>query len=389
MVWIVPIAILSAFLSCDNSQKPSEIQRRPKPFCAKKPTGEILTCLKSQIATFKPEPLAYEDLINLIEERQVTEHDAIGLVKYGYEERIGNPILYLKAREEIKANHYSINLLWMHQEALHASGHLMGQNDQLLARHVINPLNDWQSKQPDASLNFWYDGKLVPSTNILETVKRLQLSGLDLKTIRMRDIRDLPYVQKKVGLFDTTLPIYFRVDLAKAVIADDVLRNEHLPFVVTTDSDVAAIVKTQLFDDPTLTALKNVGYAFGSAGAAEEENSFIMLHNSNELTTLDIHKSVVIDAAVLKTESNGYDKSNAQAQAVFSQYSIFRSAMRKAFQNKNGQTWSSLNIQKTGKFMIFPPSQFGVLGGYPDNEIPSLKRALISASEQARALMAK
>lgn len=399
------IVLLLAPFGCSNPELPPVSHEHPpttppsiipppgnkpksKLYCAREQANEIITCLKKQIATHKPEPLMYKDLISMLEEQYVTEQEAIDLVKYGYDEMIGNPILFLRAREEIKANQYSINLLWIHKDSLNTPGHLMGSNDPLFTRHVINPLKDWQSKQPDANLNFWYDGNAVKATNIAETEKLLKSSGLDLKTIRLKDIRTIPYVAVNPDLFDRKLPVYFRVDLAKAVIADYVLREQGLPFVVNADSDIAAVVRSQLFDDPTLVALKSIGYSFGTARMAEEENSFIILHNSNDLATLKVHRDVVIDVPAQKTRSKSYSDKE-QEQAIFLQYSTFKRDMSKAFRNKTGKGWATQNIQKTGKFMIFPKSQFGFASAYTDDEIQSLKPALISATEQAKAFIAR
>jgi hypothetical protein len=389
---IAKIIALFIPLSCSNNSLPTtqipQINRpKTKPFCAKKLPSEIINCLKNQISSHKPEPISYIDFLTIIDEGLMTEDEAIALIKYGYEQEVGNPILFLRAKELVAPKQYSLNFLWIHKNPISESGHLMGSDEQQLNRHVINPLKDWQSKQPDAYINFWYDGLLLDSSHIEETKKRLQHSNLDLKMIRFRDIRDINYVTQNTQLFTTTTPIYFRVDLAKAVIADYVLRIDKLPFVINIDSDIVAVARDQLFDYPTLTALNNIGYAFGTATTAEEENSFIMLHNSTNINILDAHKTHVIDSAALKAKLKGY--TNIDPQDVFSEYNNFRKQMRLAYRNKTGKAWSSQHIQKSGKFMIFPKSQFAFTGGYDEEQIILLRKALINPTDQNRALLAK
>lgn len=356
-----------------------------KPYCAQKPKAEIISCLKAQIETHKPEILSYSDLLSILKEDLLTERQAQELIKYGYTSEVGNPILFLKAQKAIAPAQYSLNFLWIHKNRISEPGHLMGSNDQQLEKQVVSPLKDWQAKQPEANINFWYDGLLIDAKNVAQTEQHLQKNGLDLKNIRFRNIRDIPYVKENASLFAEAVPVYFRVDMAKAVTGDHLLRNEKNSFVVNIDSDIVAIVRTQLFDYPTLLALEKIGYAFGTAGTAEEENSFIMLHNSAETNTLEIHKKLVIDAADNEAQRLGFTK--VPQQLVFDQYRNFRAKMRHAFREKTGKSWPSQKIQSTGKFMIFPASQFGVSGGYSEQQMMLLKKALLPASSQDEALM--
>jgi hypothetical protein len=389
---IAKIILLSMPLGCGTNslpetpkppgEKPENLPKTP-PFCAQKSQSEIYNCLKDQIASHKPEPLSYIDLLSLINESLITKEEAIKLIIYGYNEAgFGNPLLFLKASESVAPKEYSLNFLWIHKNLLSEPGHIMGSDDQQLNKHVISPLKDWQSKQPEAYINFWFDGHLVNSTHVQKTRDLLQTSGLDLKQIRLRDIRDIPSVNQESRLFDTDIPIYFRVDLAKALIADHVLRNDKLPFVVNADSNVVAIVRSQLFDYPTLMALKNIGYSFGTADMAEQENSFIMLHNSPTIKTLERHTNM-LDQAVSKAKMKNY---KIDPQDAFSEYRNFKKEMRVLFRNKTGKTWPSQDIQENGKPMIFPKSQFGI-GGYSEKDVEFLRKALMNASQQKDALV--
>ncbi len=134
-----------------------------------------------------------------------------------------------------------------------------------------------------------------------------------------------------------------------------------------------------------MLALERIGYAFGTAGSAEEENSFIMLYNSPKINTLEIHKNLVIDVSANEAQRLGF--ANVSSEKVFDQYRNFRAKMKMQFREKEGKTWVSQKIQSTGKFMIFPPSQYGVTGGYSDQQIKLIKGALLPALSQDKALM--
>ena len=324
-------------------------------------------------------------MLSIIKDGLITKEQAHELIKYGYHADVGNPILFLRAQNIVNPDQYSLNFLWIHKNRISVPGHLMGSDDQKFEKQVNNPLKDWQSKQPEANINFWYDGQLVNDSHVTKTVELLQKNGLNLKNIRFRDIRDIPYVQKNNQLFAEEVPVYYRVDLAKAVTADHVLRNDKVPFAINIDSDIVAIVRDQLFDYPTLLALEKIGYAFGTAGSAEEENSFIMLYNNPKINTLENHKNLVIDASADEAQRLGFAK--VSQQKVFDQYRNFRAKMKLEFRDKEGKTWVSQKIQSTGKFMIFPPSQFGVTGGYSDEQIKLMKGALLPALSQDKALM--
>lgn len=335
---------------------------------------ELINCLKGQINTHKPEPLSYLDFNNLLASHRISHEQADELINYAYSENILNPILFRQAREKVAPEVYSLNFLWIHKDKLTEKGHLIGRDDEKLNARVLFPLIDWSSKQPEANINFWYDGYMVDHENVENTKKlisiNLQLKG---KKIRFMNIRDIPFVKTNSDLFSPKIPIFFRVDLAKAVIADFVMRVEGLSFVVNIDNDIAAITRAQLFDEPTLYALKNIGYSFGSTPGAEEENSFIILHSANDLNTINIHYNAIIEKAKKIAEENPF----LSQQDVFSFYKTFKSLMRIQFRDRNqGQTWASKNIQVVGKPMIIPKSQFGILGGYEEEIIRLLKNAL-------------
>ena len=322
--------------------------------------------------TALPEPLSYCQFLQMQSDNIISRKQGDDLIDHAYAEAA--PILFRKAEESVSPSMYSLNFLWIHKAKLSEGGHLMGADENAFMRRVLDPLVDWQTKQPEAVINFWYDSTMIGETTIEETLRALrERRPIDESRIRFRDIRSIPFVGENPGLFKEDVPVYFRVDLAKAITADYVLRQDGLAYVVNIDNDIVAVVREQLFDQQTFAALQGVGYTFGSAGGAEEENSFIVLHNDDTLNTLETHRIYVIDAAKKTFELNG---GRASSQDVFAKYPDFKTVMRKKFEQRTGKRWLDQHIQVWGKPMIFPGSQFGVVGGYKEDMLRLLRTAL-------------
>jgi hypothetical protein len=150
---------------------------------------------------------------------------------------------------------------------------------------------------------------------------------------------------------------------------DHVLKVDQVPYVATIDTDVVAITRGQLFDQRTLEALNSHGYIFGTA-LTQEENSFILLYNNPEIDIVKMHQDHVLNSAIAIAKEKLNNGQPIAPQTVYYRYIFFRTAI-----NKIRGPWNQkLGV---GKNMIFPPSQFGG-GGYSEDQITALKKALVS-----------
>lgn len=348
------------------------------------PGTTLMDCLRYQIQFNKLpnspaiKPLTYYEFQKLAT-NVLTKSESDQLLDFAYEQ--GNPILYKDADREILYSEYSLNFLWIHKEKLEEPGHIMGNNDAILRSNVLNPILDWHTKQPLANINFWFDGMMVCHAAIEKTINILKENNIAIDKIRFRNIRELDVVKNYPHLFLASVPVYFRVDLAKVAIGDHVLHHDRLLCSINIDSDIVGVNRRQLFDRKTLNELDKLGYAFGTADSAEEENSFIMLFNDSVLNTLKIHAERVIKPAIeeanlkLKTSAE-----NPSAEAVFDKYKFFKTAMQKAYFERTQKKWKN-PYSSPGKYMIFPKSQHGALGGYDEDTTKLLKLALAPAGE--------
>jgi hypothetical protein len=329
----------------------------------------IVNKLKHQITDYKS-PISYCEFEQLKKDSIIDNNQYEDLIKYAYKNY--NPIIFKKADKQVDNKSYSLNFLWLNANKLEEKNHILGDNNINLEKHIINPLIDWQNKQPLATINFWYDGLIVDS-NILENTKNI-FKSKNLNKIIFRDIRSLDLVKNNSILFDLKTDLYFRVDLTKAIILDHVIKNDDLEYAAAIDTDVAAIVGEQLFDQKTLEQLNLIGYIFGTA-LTEEENSFVMLYKKAKLDDIKMHYDIVIKKSIEIALDLLNKNMKIQPQIVFHKYTEFRIAMKKEYQKLTNKKFADFEEEwGVGKPLIFPPSQFGG-GGYSSEEIKALKEA--------------
>lgn len=338
-------------------------------------------------------PLPYCDVIQLKREGKLSEHDVDTLIDFA--QKNGNPVLFRPIDVKLlpSPEEYSLNFLWIHKTKLSHSGHLFGVDDRMLQQKIIGLVKDWQEKQPEAFINIWYDGNMMinPKDAVANTIKVLQDNQINTAKITLKNLRIIPLVQENPVLFNEDIDIYFRVDLAKAVIADYVLRVQQLRYAINIDSDVVGITRQQLFDEKTMTQLNDVGYVLGKAFKNGWENSFILLMNNTIAETLENHKKIIIDRAVEKALDYLKKGTQPKPQDVFHTYHQhygepgFREIMHgnyfdRAFGDMN-RTEERAKINEfyarmLEKDVILPASQFGS-PGYSENEINALRKALV------------
>lgn len=339
----------------------------------------LIECLKYQIEHHKIpnddsfNPLGY---CELQENKELSTAQKDELTEHAY--KVGNPILFKKAEQTIPFTDYSLNFLWIHKDKMTESGHLMGSNDKSFIINVLNPVKDWQAQQPEARINFWIDSAMIDNLDavIQRSKEILAKNDTDLTYFRFRDIRDIGIVKEYENLFLSSIPVYFRVDLAKAIIADYVIKNDGINYAINIDNDITAITRNHLFDQKTLNELHNIGYAFGTASAAEEENSFIMLYNNPN--TINNHFNLVIKSAIDEANNKLAKEYPIGAQDVFYKYKNFKSAVRIAYRQITNIKWKNQVYESFGKYMIFPSTQFLGLSTYKPEEMPALKKALLT-----------
>lgn len=142
---------------------------------------------------------------------------------------------------------YCINLMWVSVQPLFS-------NNFLIHPKYFDKIEMWINNNPNAKIIFWYDGDIKFTTFFSIINTRLFFEYLNRKyagKIYLRDLSINPFVMKinelspflfgPVRLFnidDNRLPLYFRVDLYRIIIAIYLLKYEEFTFFVYSDMDI-------------------------------------------------------------------------------------------------------------------------------------------------------
>lgn len=379
-------------------------QNPPEPSC---PVAAMTLqeCLQTHIkthkvpATDKIRPLSYCQFREFENRGALSKQEADALVVFAQKNK--NPILFspIPSTNLPDFKDYTLNFLWINSERATSPGFITN-NPALLQVKIIDPVKDWQTKQPLALINIWYDGQtlVAPKKAVKATREKLAGEGVNTSKITFLDIRDIQIVKNHPQFLDQFQPVFFRVDFAKAITADHLMRQGQL-FTVNIDSDIAGITREQMFDEKTMRQLTDFGYSFGKANTTTlAENSFIMLYNSNATQTLAMHRQIVIDDT-MELENDKVSAMPPQKipfDSVYKRYqehvpnkeydgtSGFRAVMswRHFLRQANNDEALALKLKGAyvgipeNKDMIFPRSQ-QMSPGYAYDLIPVLKKALV------------
>lgn len=198
----------------------------------------------------------------------------------------------------------------------------------------MDKITRWAAKNRGARINLWFDSALVTHKAWQNTLERAQaislFCGVDLQ---LRDVRTLPNIPEEIrhALHPGT-PLYFRVDILKALIADYMITSsdEKAQYCVVTDMDVTPMNLEHLFDQRTRRYLEETGYVFSKANGRFENNFFIF--NRRHARLQEEHRTTVIDAVAhditnLRQYPVGACTSPFGSQFVFYKYSNFLQRM--------------------------------------------------------------
>lgn len=147
-------------------------------------------------------------------------------------------------------------------------------------RNFILSLKWWAKKNPNATINFWFDGAYT-DTSSLEAASQL-LEAHDLGRVNLRNVQDLEGVQK-VNISDRNYPVYFRADLYRLIATTHDLERGLTDYFVYADIDVMPMTEEQLFDEETMQNLDKFGMVVTRDGINNGmENSFHITSRAHE-----------------------------------------------------------------------------------------------------------
>lgn len=217
-------------------------------------------------------------------------------IAYAYD----NPFIYELNDMPVKPDEYSINLMWINKDRLNPDQeYLLGNTADEFRAKFIEPISKWAIANPKSTINVWIDGIMATSKAVENSFNALQaaLIGSEHATIHSRDVRLLKPVSLNPQVFSNKIPIYFRVDLLRAIIGDQVVRNKESKYFVYSDIDMSPLKAEQIFDKKTVNFLKDYGFVMAKGGHLGFENGFQIMSGENQLF-LDSHKKVIIDLSI-------------------------------------------------------------------------------------------
>lgn len=212
-----------------------------------------------------------------------------------------------KARlQEMGIPDYTVNMQWINAKLNPSQSYIHPSANALtLRKNLLFGLYSWARKNPDAEgVVLWYDSQLTPKDAVENTRKIIAkdraLMGLfKQKTapIILKDVRELPEVKKNPIAFSEGSPIFFRVDILRAIEAYNNIKGpktepnpKDKPIVsMHADTDVATMNPKEIFDTNTMRDLRQYGMLLADPRVSDDanyfgvsyENSFKLLSNYN------------------------------------------------------------------------------------------------------------
>lgn len=188
-----------------------------------------------------------------------------------------------------KSLQYCINFLWLNDKKNSQGEYVCDNIDYVLAQ-----LKKWQIENPEAEINFWYDGDYSNEKAVQNTLRLLKENSIHPdQPIKLRNIREIPLIQQNKALFAHDIPIYFRIDILKLILCLHTMLTENMDSAIFTDFSIADKVektlnKSQLFNPDNLKNLYRFGMLIGFDGE-KIENQFMQMINTPELIQALIH----------------------------------------------------------------------------------------------------
>lgn len=223
-----------------------------------------------------------------------------------------NPFIHEPADTLILPEQYSINFMWINkqsipddQEFLFGDGLSPKDVEQDFHHKFVWPISKWVKKNPGSPINIWVDGKFATSQAI-ERSKEALLQVLPETLhhqVHFRDVRSIPLVHKNPKPFEAmrsetlTMPLYYRIDLLRAIASDHILSHKETQFAIYCDLDMKPLSKQELFDKRTVKFLNHYGCVFAKGGGEGFENGFFIL-NGYHSQFMESHRKIVISKSI-------------------------------------------------------------------------------------------
>ena len=271
---------------------------------------------------------------------------------------------------------YTINLMWINRDLNEQQLFIHPSKDEAsLNKNFLDPVFEWAFLHKDTVVNIWFDSAFISPQAIKNTQAALanrlvRLKEKPIATILLRDIRTLHKVAAHSNVFSNKIPVYFRVDLARIIIALELLSTSPKPtFFVYADVDMKPLTPEELFDLETMQKLKKYGFIMANKQTAEPgyetfENGFQIISNINP-NLLEAISFVIVDLNIARAinalagqffDLKNHDPMKSLQEAVYASYGI----MFKYFWSLDKKNPWKLQVLTNGKFRDYDKKTDGL-----------------------------
>jgi len=190
--------------------------------------------------------------------------------------------LYLSC--DFASAEYSVNLMWINRVCNYEQKFLYpSDNSESLKEEFLKPIFLWSKVSKGGVINVWYDGKMISKEAVDNTkflVDDYLINNQQNSPIVLLDIRNIPRVNENFDVFGEKVPVYFRCDLLRFVIAEYLIEKGQFDYFIYADLDMEP---EYLLDDQTKERLEKSGIIFAEFKSYYGfEIGFIMINAKNK-----------------------------------------------------------------------------------------------------------
>jgi hypothetical protein len=193
---------------------------------------------------------------------------------------------------------YEVNLMWVNAKISDYFSEYKGMDITLTK---IKKAVTWAQMNKGCPIKVWYDSMFLNNAtktiqDVKTMIKDITPKGHGIKNIILKDIRNLDHVNqdsKIARVFSLEIPLFFRVDLLRMIVAYEAVLKNQTKISVYEDWDGEAMSSKELFDEQTKNILNEYGLVMSRDKGGGYENGFFEMTNNLEL--LPIVKLLLID----------------------------------------------------------------------------------------------
>jgi len=199
---------------------------------------------------------------------------------------------------------YTVNLMWINKTLTPNQRHIFPEKNhfgQDIQESHMQHIITWAEMNPESTIHLWYDSAHTTNEACLHTAAEIK-KRTD-RVIILKDVREIPDVQKHARVFSDQTPVYFRADLLRLMACMHTLSTQKEESFVYADLDVTPMPKNELFDPETVQNLKDHGIILARYNKNSMENSFQITSKQNANAMLAIQR-FLIERNIQNAEKN-------------------------------------------------------------------------------------